>query len=523
MKGPAMKSTKSSLPTRRGFVSMPLMFVFLGMLVLFSFLLNTGKVVSRKVDAQNAADAVAYSTALQRARALNAITAANHLIGELHAVTIMHHSFGGDELDGLKGKKKMGNDIRVFLRVSYELARAMGAFKPFAFTYNAVYKDPEMGGAIGDSRIRLQRVMTWAYITHSIGGFLQTIGKFIPYAGKIIEGYGISVAIVATAFEVKAYQEWQVITVFEKIATGTRPVKKVIQKALPGINLYAKGMDYLVPFVRVPEALKKTAEANKVEADIYPGSYFPPATIPVVAEPKVLNGDLIQRSQLTRASTPWVRHWRVPILKFSEAVLKLSRFKMFYVDHTNNWTLELVKRAKKDQNLHLLIMKDTKLATDDKGNEKWTKKDGSRRADELFCSLGFAIRKSPKYAMGMFRNPTPDGVFAYSQAMVYNANPQQKTARKDEQRILGWDTLNWDESGPIPAWKKDDTRETFPVADVPEPKIKLNWSVKLVPTTRLNYQTALIKGALWEAGRPHFEKMTPFLITTKFSSQVRTH
>jgi hypothetical protein len=517
MKGLAMKSMKNSLQARRGFVSMPLMFVFLGMLVLFSFLLNTGLVVSRKVDAQNAADAVAYSTSLQRAKGMNAITAANHLMGELHAVTIMHHSFGGDELDGLKSKKKMGGDIRVFLRFSYYLARAMGSFKPFEFTYNAVYKDPEMGGAIGDSRIRLQRVMTWAYITHSIGGFLQTIGKFIPYAGKIIEGYGISVAVVATTFEVKAYQEWQVITGFQKIAEATKPVKTAIQKSLPAINLYAKGMQILIPFVKTPEALKKVAEENKVVADMFPGPYLPPAMLPVEEEPKVLSGSMIQRSQLTRASTPWVRHWRVPVLKFSEAVLKLSRFKMFYTDHTNNWTLELVKRAKKQQNLHLLIMKDVKLTTDDKGNEKWTKKDGSERADELFCSLGFAIRKSPKYAMAMFRNPTPDGIFAYSQAMVYNANTQQKKARPNEQRILGWDTLNWDDSSPIPAWKKDDTSKTFPVANVPEPRIRLNWSVKLVPASRMTLGNQFIKGIFWEEGRPHLEKILPSM------SQTRTH
>ena len=58
MKGPVMKTKKNSSESRRGFVSMPLMFVFLGMLVLFSFLINTGLVVSRKIDAQNAADAV---------------------------------------------------------------------------------------------------------------------------------------------------------------------------------------------------------------------------------------------------------------------------------------------------------------------------------------------------------------------------------------------------------------------------------------------------------------------------------
>jgi hypothetical protein len=516
-----MKSKMNASGTRRGFVSMPILFVFLGMLVLFSFLINTGLVVSRKIDAQNAADAVAYSTALQRAKGMNAITAANHLMGELQAIAIMHHSFGGDELDdSSKPRKKMDKDVKTFLRFSYRMARTMGSFKPFEFTYNAVYKDPEVGGAIGDSRVRLQHVMTWAYVTHSIGGFLQTIGKFIPYAGKIIEGYGMTVAIVATAFEVKAYQEWMVITGFEKIARVTKPVKTTIQKALPAINLYAKGMTVLVPFYMTPKALKTVGEENEVVADMFPGPYLPPAMLPVEAEPSVLSASMLQRSQLTRAATPWVRHWRVPVLLFSEAVLKLSRFKMFYVDHTNNWTLELVKRAKKD-NVNLLIMKDVKLTTDDKGNEKWTKKAGSKEADELFCTLGFAIRKSPKYLNKKFRNPTPDGIFAYAQAMVYNANKQQAKARPNEQRILGWDTLNWDETSPIPAWKKDDTSKTFPVANVPEPRIKLNWSVKLVPTTRMTLSTAFIKGLLWEEGRPHFKRIVPNEI--QITSQTRTH
>ena len=515
-----MKFKTKSSGTRRGFVSMPLLFVFMGMLVLFSFLINTGLVISRKVDAQNAADAVAYSTALQRAKGMNAITAANHLMGELQAVAIMHHSFGGDELDG-KGRKNMDGDIRTYLWYSYRLARLLGSVKPVETFYKAVYRDPVVGGAIGDARVRLQRVMTWSYITHSIGGFLQTIGKFIPYAGKVIQAYGYTVSGICHAFEFKVYLEWQAITGFEKVARATKGVKKGIQKSLPLINLYAKGMTLLIPFVKTPEALKKAGEVNNVEAEMYPGpTFFPPAMLPVEAEPKVLADKMLERSQLTRASAPWVRHWRVPVLTFSEAALKLSRFKMFYVDHTNKWNLELVKRAKKD-GVNLLIMKDVKLTTDDKGNEKWTKKDGSKRADELFCSLGFAIVKSPKYMMKKFRNPTPDGIFAYAQAMVYNANKQQTKARPNEQRILGWDTLNWDESSPIPAWKNDDTRNTFPVAAVPEPRIKLNWSVKLVPTTQMTLKTAFTKGLFWEAGRKHFERILPN--TTQFLSQTRTH
>jgi hypothetical protein len=499
----------------RGVLSMPMIFIFLGLMLCFSFLANTSLVVSRKVETQSAADAVAYAASLQIARGMNAVTAANHLMGELHAVTIMHHSLGGDELDGKKRERKMDLDVKVLLPLSYNVARALSDLKPLQAAYNAVNKDPKVGGAIGDARVRLQRVAVWSFITHSIGGVFEKIGSVIPLIGPFINAYGKSVAVTAMIFEGKVYAEWQVLQGMEQAARATRPVKRAIESVvLPGTNAYAKAMVYAVE-PKIRDAVKKIAEKNGVKAAIYPTPIPVLTSLPVVAEPKNLSK--IARSQLTRASTPWVRHWRVPMMKFGEKVLFLSRFKMFYVDHTNDWTIELVKRAKKDRNLQLLVMKKTKLDADDKGKESWTKKDGSREADSLFSTIGFALEDSPKYSTSFFRNPTKDGIFAYSQAMVYNANPQKGKVSGSQQPVLGWDTLNWDtQASPIPEWVKDQYPPTCPVVNVPEPRIKLNWQAKLVPTSRLT-QAAVVTSFTMPESKNHFLRMLPFL------SQARTH
>jgi hypothetical protein len=499
----------------RGVLSMPMLFVFLGLTLLFSFLNNASLVVARKIETQNAADAVAYSTSLQLARGMNAVTATNHLIGELHAITILHHSLGGDELDGDKSEKKQDADVKFLLPVSYNIARILSDIKPLERTYNAVNKDPKVGGAIGDARVRLQRVAVWSFITHSIGGLFEKIGSVIPLIGPFINAYGKVIAVEALVFEGKIYGETLVLDGLENVARATKQVKKTIQSpVLPALNAYAKSMVFLVS-AKMPSTVDQIGIANNVETNMYPGPIFPTVTLPVQAEPSSMSK--LARSQLTRASTPWVRHWRVPFQQFGESLLYLSRFKMFYTNHTNDWTIELVKRAKQKNNLHLLVMKDTNLDGADKGAEQWTKKAGSDRADELFSTMGFALKKSPRYTTSFFRNPTKDGVFAYSQAMVYNANPQTGSASGGQQKRLGWDTLNWDfQASPIPEWVKDNTSGAFKVQNVPEPRIKLNWQSKLVPTTRLTTASAA-KFITWSNARPHLTKILPFL------SQSRTH
>ncbi len=59
---------------------------------LIAMVFNVGRIANDKLEAQNAADAAAYSASLVQARAMNAITASNHLMGELTALYTLHHS-----------------------------------------------------------------------------------------------------------------------------------------------------------------------------------------------------------------------------------------------------------------------------------------------------------------------------------------------------------------------------------------------------------------------------------------------
>lgn len=64
-----------------------------------AFMANIGAEAQNRVKLQNASDSVAYSNAVIAARSMNAVTALNHLIGEMTALCIVHESFGGPELD----------------------------------------------------------------------------------------------------------------------------------------------------------------------------------------------------------------------------------------------------------------------------------------------------------------------------------------------------------------------------------------------------------------------------------------
>src|SRR5262245_55067222 len=128
-----------------GMLSLVSLFVVLGFLVLFSLLSNAGKTVGQKLEAQNAADAVAYSAGVEMARGLNSVTAANHLIGELQALVVLHHGLGGDELDGLARARRTPTDIQQSLQISYQLARVFstGGTRPNASQYQEVRKEPD--------------------------------------------------------------------------------------------------------------------------------------------------------------------------------------------------------------------------------------------------------------------------------------------------------------------------------------------------------------------------------------------
>src|SRR5262249_10335258 len=161
----------------------------------------------------------------------NAVTAANHLIGELFALVALHHAFGGDELDAavagsLKGEKSEGGEepeegdplVDKPLEAAHELAKGAAAelpgfLKPSDQHYTELTKESEAEAAIGDALTRLKKVMTLAYVVHATGGVLWEL-KDVPFL-EGVAAIGLALSAVATGFEWKVFQEALVLHVME--------------------------------------------------------------------------------------------------------------------------------------------------------------------------------------------------------------------------------------------------------------------------------------------------------------------
>ena len=86
-----------------GKVSLLASLLMLALVALAGLIGNTGHAAKEKLETQNAADSISYSSALWMARGMNALTATNHMLGEATAIASVHEAFGGPELElGIK-------------------------------------------------------------------------------------------------------------------------------------------------------------------------------------------------------------------------------------------------------------------------------------------------------------------------------------------------------------------------------------------------------------------------------------
>ncbi len=507
-----------------GLVSLVSTLAVLGFLVLFAILANVGKSVNQKLEIQNGADAAASSGATQIARGMNEITAINHMIGELHALVVIHHAFGGDELDGSKSVPETPVDVKFRLRLMYEIADKVSDEETQIVldqSYDKIKEEPEVGAAIWDSQIRLKKVASWAYTVHAVGGFIVRF-KVIPLIGPIIEAIGNAIAGAASAFEAKALAEWYTLDALSQMVQKTQEVKARIQDVLiPGLNAYAIAISKTTANLAAVPSAQKIGKKNGVSASL--DYRYPLSSLPVVAEPDNVD---VGRSQLMRASTPWVQFWRTHWMKFGEDALLLSRFKVHYLVHTDEFQKVLTKRAKEDNGINLMILEGTDLGGSDKGTESWTTEGGSAEAESMFGVIGFAHRPAKPVIGGkIFKQATPDGTAAYAMALVYNANPQKPFAGPGgSQRRVGWDTLNWSVDVPEypgPADRKNLDKD-IAIPNVPRPEIRLNWQAKLVPTSSDRLSRAiLIKSIVPGAADPALRRIMQR--TDGGSELVRTH
>jgi hypothetical protein len=507
----------------------------LSLIVIFTFLLlictvvNTGWEVTRKLETQNSSDATANAAAVEMARGMNAVTAANHLMGELMALVVLHHGLGGYELDGVWTPRKSDPNVKQALQTAYEKANDSPE-PPDPMTYNCVSQDPRVGGAIGDARETLQKLLAQAYTVHALGGILDDL--------VVTSELGVALVAVAQAFEAKIMQEWTVLEFLEQgVAVPLLTLKLALQDAVvPALYGYTQTVVKLAP-LNAEAAAQSVAAGAGATVTLFPSPSpvggGPTLALPVAQEPLLL---FPLKSQLVRATAPWMKCWRQPVMIFGYLTLTLCQFSQFYQDWTDKFILTKAYELKR-MGVNLYVMQDLFTAENgfgaqsDKGSEPWTRPtpQGSQRADQLFCLMAIARRDpAPVTKVSVFRPNNPGGIVTYSQAMTYNANPQkpslpgwqvtpaaqgsvpswaaplpssldqfnqelpQLTAGWNtltgigNQPNVGWDTLNWNAQVPEATnFVVPDPGAMFSMAASP-PQVCLNWQAKLVPTTRLS-------------------------------------
>ena len=94
-----------------GKISLSALFVALAFFVTIGFVGNAEMAVFRKLETQNAADSMALASSTWRARGMNAITANNHLMGEISAIITVIEGLGGPELDGSDEQVPISADL----------------------------------------------------------------------------------------------------------------------------------------------------------------------------------------------------------------------------------------------------------------------------------------------------------------------------------------------------------------------------------------------------------------------------
>lgn len=480
-----------------GMISLVSLFAVLGLLVMFGALANVGRITTRKLETQNAADAVAHGAGVEMARGLNSVTTGNHLIGELTALCIIHHGFGGDELDKGQYREDVLSKLALLRGFFDSLLGFATPIKPEREAFNRAFNDKLTGGAIRDSRIQLRYVLANAFSMHGGGAVLY----FIPWTRAI----GLVVMGVAKGIELKVLQEWRTLDFLEAAAKATVPVKKALMStAIPALHKYTE-LTVLATPLQMELAADQVGARNGATGRLFPGltnASHPLLKMPLEKEPARPRS--WQKSQLVRATTPWVQYWRKPWLDFGMWVLSLSGFAVHYDKRTDEYTKTLTDRLR-GGGVRLYILPGWQPGGTEKGREDWTRgtDQASRRIDELFCTLGLAHRDPPGVvSYGIYRKTNPDGMVGYAQALVYGANPQVPAPGSRYQPRLGWDTLHW--TSAVREFPGESVRSfgawpikvAFSVPDVDEPLITINWQTKLVPTTRLQESLPYQKGQL---------------------------
>jgi hypothetical protein len=290
-----------------GKVSLLASMLMLVLVALAGLIGNTGHAAKEKIETQNAADSIAYSSTLWMARGMNALTATNHMLGEATALAAVHEALGGPELDhGVERNTTENTTLDKIIRTLSKSAPVIPSTytpPPIPNLDRRVVKfvtdrtSPADGklaafATIYDSRMALKRQLAVILPAKSFAnlGFLVP-----PPWGFATAAIAYGVHITGTANIVLIGKEWFVLEALEAIARVFKPVKTVVESQLvPNLAAHAE-------FVAGFDSNSNKAKAGivnsavervvldlegrlKVEASLFPE--FKKLVLPVVAEPQ---------------------------------------------------------------------------------------------------------------------------------------------------------------------------------------------------------------------------------------------
>jgi hypothetical protein len=469
--------TRHRTRRRTGQVALLTVFAVFTLLLLISGVLNATRVTAIKMEQQNAADASAHAAGVELARGMNAISALNHLITELNAMNAIIMGFGGKELDEGRSVRLPNGEASSAL---FNARLWSGGTSPAATTA-ARTSTSKSGAAIGDSRKKLLKVLGWAYRVHAAGGVMtRGIGL------SMFASAGRELVRAANVMERSVEHEWEVLDAIENLVESRMlPIKRICEQDLiPQLYRYCERV-VLQSSIKAEDAAEAVADQHGgAEGTLFPNTRGLRFRLQLPVEKESMSQLQLnhERSQMVRGMSPWVQIWRKPILDFSRLVLNVSEFTKHYHKYSNEFTLEMAWKQYSEKNTKLYRLKDLDVTGPDKGGEPWTKEDGSNRANELFGVIGFAHLPPPSIiGMPIFRQPQPDGMAAFAQVMIYNANRQDRPRKSKWQPVVGWDTLAWDDDVPEFEFGKPEGSDRNLDKSRNQPRIKLNWQTKLVP------------------------------------------
>jgi hypothetical protein len=299
--------------------------VVMGFTILVGLVGNVGLIVQKKVAVQNAADSVAYSTALWEARSMNAVTAINHLMGEVTAICVLHEALGGPELDEGKEQKSdefknLNKKIKDFRPVD-EVAIIIPGLQEIdeqiveqvrkIVTYNEGDDGTTTAGAtLYDSRITLKQLVAFFQDVKVLGNILIALGD-VPSLEFLIP-IGVGLHAVATPPLIKCGIEAGLLIVVEGGAKVFITPKRLLERQV--LPLLARYSDTLVKpgalasgplATSIQATIKELESRHSVEANVFPT----PSNIklPLIPEPapKDTQGQTI-RSKSVESGWPGV-------------------------------------------------------------------------------------------------------------------------------------------------------------------------------------------------------------------------